>query len=430
MMVQIRQISHPKTKNLWSCNFKTTQLRSQLSVNLFELKHSPKNVQNFTKTENFMDYEIVTCGTVPTDGINVANVGTKPKKDGATCELFQMWLKNHMRKNFQLLKVNKISIIQILVCRLQHEVLRVARERKPWSSCRVFCLVDRRFPNAEPEIISGEEMAARTKEGCKLAKAHNFLNGNQMKIWTKYNGQIEIRPKAGSFFDIIEFQPKTGWDHIMCDATNFPSDTPTEFRQLLMCNQCKLKNCHEHDDVCLIRGLAVSLNFLKNFENGKYKKPCSVGALQFMLRRLLHEADPQLLPKLKTMDDAMLYAAARKCASGKQIGKELPNQVDGLLRLGRLISGELEIKDSWKPVSASHLIKRKSKGPFNSYRLVGLPKPFLAPRRLENCSDEPILTLKSAKKSGRKDSPKDSSGTDKGQDGLTQDFENLPSPSI
>ena len=147
-----------------------------------------------------------------------------------------------------------------------------------------------------------------------------------------------------------------------------------------------------------------------------------------MLRRLLHEADPQFLPKLKTMDDAMIYSAARKCLKGKQIDKELPTQVHGQLQLGRLISGEFELKDSWKPVSVTHLVKRKSNGPFNSYKLTRLPKPFLAPRRLNMSPDEPILTLKP-----KLDRKKQTSGEipEKGQNGqneFLESFEKFASP--
>ena len=392
-----------KISRMFAKEFAKTQtlfFEKSRKISFSELKRSL--IKN-AKLLHILDYGTSTHSQTRTKLLNVKNVGRKVRPS-----LTVEYLRNFYCKNF-------ICSIIHLVCRYHDEVFRTARERQPWSTTRVYSIVDTSKPLTEVNLISGAEMAESNPNPVNLVKYGNFLTGNQMKIFIKHQGQVELLVRRGKI-ELQEYRPKTGWEHMLCEGHNFTSDTPYEIRNIFMCNDCKVKQSREHDDTCHIRGIAEHLKFLRNIENGIYQEPCSIGAIQFMMRRLLHAYNPAMIPKLKTMDSGLLYTAAIGCHKTKQLTEELTVHVNNILRLGRIISGSHDLKHSWRPTNSSLLVSREPrKKPvtsFNPKTPFGKNAAFLIPTQSENitlgekCEKSPKMADKTFPQSEKLDTPK------------------------
>ena len=251
-----------------------------------------------------------------------------------------------------------------IVCRIGDRILQAKQRNWSWKDAKIFATYNLRNPPATKNIIidSDERVNRHLPKNHAFLPLEKFLSGNEMKLIIKYQGFVNISsPKNKTTpgrFNIQEiYSLKKGWCHIGCMGENFPSDTPSEIRYMLMCIPCRLKLSSGSDDFHLQLGVQEHITFLRDAK--KYLKPCSIGSLQFLVKRQIHHYDARVTPKIERLTDKVIEALARGIVKNSYIRVEDKIHLDMLERIGRQISARATLKEIWIPTPITPTLTQK-----------------------------------------------------------------------
>ena len=243
------------------------------------------------------------------------------------------------------------SIFEI-VCRIGDRILQAKQRHWSWKRAKIFATFNLRDPKPAKDIIIDSD-ARVTRD---LPKNHTFLPyekflcGNEMKLLIKYQGFVDLtKSKSRSnSFSIQEIRTqKKGWSHIGCLGENFPSDTPSEIRYMLMCVTCRLKMSTGTDSHHLQLGVAEHITFLRDMK--KFQPPCSIGSIQFLVRRQIKIYDARIIGKIERLTDKVIEALASGIVKRGDIKQEDQCHLEMIEKIGRQISARTALRQVWLP---------------------------------------------------------------------------------
>ena len=256
-------------------------------------------------------------------------------------------LKKFFKINFQIKSTFE------LVCRIGDRILQAKQRHWSWKRAKIFATFNLRDPKSAKNIIidSDERVNRLLPKNPVFLPYESFLTGNEMKLLIKYQGFVNLSKgkKRPGTFDIQEIRSsKKGWCHIGCLGENFPSDTPSEIRYMLMCITCRLKMSTGTDNHHLQLGLAEHITFVRDLN--KFLPPCSMGSLQFLVKRQIGEYDGRIMGKIHRLTDKVIEALASGIVKRGKIRNEDPTYIDMLEKIGRQISARTALAQVWLPI--------------------------------------------------------------------------------
>ena len=260
---------------------------------------------------------------------------------------------------------NKFFLNLKLVARINDEILRPARQNESWKTARIITYIQlpppdgklsvKMFTNSELTHLFADMDPAPTS-----IPAKRFLDGNELKIFRRYNGFVKFLSKKNNKFELKPIQSNLkSFDHTLCRGENFPSDTPTLIRAAFMCIQCKEMISTGSNEDCEARGFLEHLAFLRNFDN--YRKPCSQSAYHSLILRNLKIHDHTLATNLSKCTSTIAKTVANRIVRTDEYKKESAHLRYDIEKYGRLMIGSDQIEIDWKPLKISPHIRIKGR---------------------------------------------------------------------